>query len=760
MSLKRPVFLRHTDRLCVVMVATIAAVQPAPLWVHKLGAGVHLLACDGLPKPPSGGWQIYEGDRLVRPPLARTRLELATGGAREAVVLRSALADDDRPIAVRLADQGGSTLAVGAAPSRAGAAGASIFELTDGLAPAQRLRLARFVFETCTGLFRLGGDPRFLAECRRFLGELVGQPGRLAARCEIAGRYVLYEGPAAGWLGSRPAAWLLTRQGLHRTPAPPACDRPLGAAARSPRLRLLLEADNAGAAEVLVLGEAGLAYRKLAPATGRLPDAFEWLAAPDGRRASARRYVIEALAALATDHDHARAALRELRGLLPAPSTRLAFRTGALDAGVDLVVGGADGVFVSGWLNDAQGMTEAIRVERAGRSETLPVRDLDRFAHPASDGARGAVGRRGFVLFAGERIAGPAAAPCDVALCLSSGQRLQIGEGPTRHDPGTAHQAVLAAVPRAWLTPALVARCLEPALRALAPRRPTVDQVIEIGRPPGSARATAVIAVGDDPDQLRCRYGLFAADPAMAEIELVHVLDRPERAAGAHRLLEGLAAIYGIGSRLLILSGPAPGGAALDAAAAIASAATIVVLGPGVVPERGGWLEPLRLRLAANRKCGLVGARIVHADNSICAAGGELELVGPARQIDLRLPLQGFPRDYEADWTARRTSIVPSGAFAIRRALLEAVGGFPAGYLGADWALAELCLEAHARGFEAWVVRSPTLVDLTPTVALPGLDPAREIDRRLLEARWADRLNATGGARTAADPSALLWRAA
>ena len=754
------------------MVATVAAAQPASLCVHKLGAGVHLVACDGLPEPPRGGWQIYEGDCLVKPPLARTRLELATGQTREAVVFRSTL-DAGRLATLRFADERGATLGVGATSSSAGAAAASIFELTDGLGPEQRLRLARFLFETCAGLFRLGCDPRFLIQARRLLCELVGRPGRLLARCEIAGRYLLYEGPAVGWLGRRPAAWLLTRRKLERQSASLSCAKPMRGAASNTLLRLLLKADEARAAELLVLGEGGLAYRHLTPVTEQLPDAFEWLAAPGLRRAETRRYVIEALAALAVEDDNAGAALRELRALLPAPKTRLALPATVLDAGADAVFGCAAGVFVSGWLDDREGIVEAIHVERAGRSQTLPVRDLDYFAYPttvpsAKRGSNGYERRRGFVLFAGERMTGPPEAPCDVALCLASGLRLQLAEGPTRHHAGATHDAVLAAVPRNWLTPALVAKCLEPVVRAVAPRRPTVDRIFEIGRPPRSARATAIIAIGDDPDHLRCRYSAFAADPAIAEIELVHVLDRPERAAGARRLLEGLAAIYGIGSRLLVLSGRAPGGAALEAAAAMATAATIGFLGPGLVPERQSSLEPLRRRLATHPKSGIVGARIVHADNSVCHAGGEIEVVGPARQIEVRLPLQGFPRDYEAHWTARRTSLVPPGGFAIRRTLLEAIGGFPEGYLGTDLAVAELCLEAHARGFEIWVLSTPTLVELTPRAAAPGLDPARELDRRLLEARWGDQLRVAGdGAVATADPpvqnvrnGSAIWRAA
>jgi hypothetical protein len=728
------------------MIAAVA-VPPTPLWIHALGVGVQLVACDGLPEPMQREWRIYEDDRLVRPPLARIRLQLATGGAREAIVFRSTTPGDDRIAAVRIAARGGSTLAVGGLPPRAGTPEASIFELADGLGPAQRLRLARFIFETCAGLFRLGGDARFLSQSRLLLRELVGQPKSLAPRCVLVGRYLLYEGRAGGWFGPRLTAWLLTRRGLQPSPAPPACDEhaPGG---RGALLRLLLEADPAGAAEALILGEAGLAWRALAPARGRLPDAFEWLAAPDERRAGARGYVIEALAALAAVNDHARAALRELRAVLPAPTTRLALRAAPLDAGVDLIVGCATGVLVSGWLADRDGVVEAIRVERAGRSQNLPVRALDRFAHPTAepparpDRHQRASGR-GFVLFAGERLAGPEDAPCHVALSLASGQRLQLAEGPTRH-PGLAHEAVLGAVPRAWFTPELVAKCIEPVVRALAPRRATVDTVLEIGRQPRSPRATVVITVGDDPDHLRCRYGLFAGDPAMRSIELVHVLDRPERAAGVRRLLEGLAAIYGIGSRLLILSGPGPGGVVLDAAAAITTAGAVMFLGSGVVPERHGWLEPLLLPLAARRECGIAGGRIVHADDSLCHAGGEFDLTGSARRVDVRVPLQGFPRDYEADWTVRRTGVVSTGAFALRRTLLEEIGALPEGYLGAEFAVAEICLEAHARGLEAWTFRAPTLVELTPPIAAPGLDPARELDRRLLEARWSDRLHALG----------------
>ncbi|HEX3209561.1 MAG TPA: hypothetical protein VHQ91_09295, partial [Geminicoccaceae bacterium] len=414
----------------------------------------------------------------------------------------------------------------------------------------------------------------------------------------------------------------------------------------------------------------------------------------------------------------------------------------------------------------------AIRVERAGRSQTVPVRALDRFAHPsaptAGDAERAPMTRRGFVLFAGERMAGPAEAPCDVSLCLASGQQLHLAEGPTRQRAGAARQAVLAAVPRPWVTPELAARCLEPVVRALAPGRPAVDQVLQIGPPPRPARTTVITVLGDDPDHIRCRYGLLAGDPATPTIDLVHVLDRPEHAAGARRLLEGLAAIYGIGARLLILSGPAPGAAALNAAAAIAATTTIVFLGPAVQPEQHGWLEQLRRRLILQRKCGIVGGRTLHADNSVSDAGAEFELVGPARRIEVRPRRQGFPRDYLADRTAWRTGMVPAGAFAIRRALLETVGGFPEGYLGGDLALAELCLEAQARGFQTWTVSTPSLLDLKPRTASRGLDPAAELDRRLLEARWGDRLRAAAASATiAADQHApgasdrvALWRAA
>jgi hypothetical protein len=277
-----------------------------------------------------------------------------------------------------------------------------------------------------------------------------------------------------------------------------------------------------------------------------------------------------------------------------------------------------------------------------------------------------------------------------------------------------------------------------------------------------------VVAVGADPDHVRCRYGLLAGDPATSTIELVHVLDRPEDAAGASRLLEGLAAIYGIGTRLLVLSGPAPGGAALNAAAAIPGAATIVCLGAGVLPEQPGWLEQLRRRLVMQRRCGIVGARILHADDSIADAGAELELVGPARRLEIRPRRQGYPKDYPAERSAWRTGVVPAGAFAVRRALLEAIGGFPEGYLGADQAVAELCLAVRARAFQAWTLSAPSLVDLTPRTAPRGLDPAAELDRRLLEARWGDRLRAAGqGAEDDADQHALgasdrvaLWRAA
>ncbi|MBK8212100.1 MAG: hypothetical protein IPK78_21370 [Rhodospirillales bacterium] len=86
--------------------------------------------------------------------------------------------------------------------------------------------------------------------------------------------------------------------------------------------------------------------------------------------------------------------------------------------------------------------------------------------------------------------------------------------------------------------------------------------------------------------------------------------------------------------------------------------------------------------------------------------------------------------------------------FVLARALLLEVRGFTGDYLLETSAVAELCLQAAARGREVWRLPEPAVFRLGAVAAEDDAQAAarRELDRRLLARRWCDALPAAAAA--------------
>ena len=715
-----------------------------------LATGVTGLLWEGTAEA-AGRPRVLLDDRPIPLPVSRATLPLAGGGRRHLLVLRAPAEVLRRTAVMRVVDPAGVTVA--ASPVLPGRDEADAAALVEGVTGVGRLRLARFALEHCPALFGLRHDGAYLRLCGELVRELQPRPGLVLPRCRLHGNGVLAEGRLSAALVNGLAVVALDRRGLVEVPA----ETVVGPEADTARLWLLLDPDRVPRGATLVLlGEDGLACRRLGSAGRPLPHVLEVVAAGGGRAVATRRAALALLARATEDGARARALTRELRAL-PRASSGPTGPALPVRAGIDLALGTGSGVFAAGWLDDPAGLVAALRLEFGARVLEVPVGGLARFPRPAPDG----VGPRdasasGFALFGGGRGDLPLAVPCRVGLHLGSGRFLDLGEAPGPADPRRAAAALLAAVPRGALTPELVAAVLEPAARALdeAAPRPVIVGRRTCGVLPARPRLSLVLPVGDDPDVVRYRTALLAGDPALRNVELLHLLDRPDRAAAVERLLAGLVALYDLPSRLLVLDGPVPVPARVEVGATEGGGERLVVLGPEVVPERAGWLDQLDGLLTARPDAGIVGARLVRADDSLLHAGGA-PVADDSGRVDLEVPDCGFPRSWLTGWKARRSRLVPAGCFALRRALIDAAGGWPQGYRTAEFAAAELCVAAERANLQVWVLREPTLVDLARTGDPMGLDPARELDRRLFQARFTGHSGAGEAAAPAARPGAI-----
>src|SRR5262249_37671968 len=147
--------------------------------------------------------------------------------------------------------------------------------------------------------------------------------------------------------------------------------------------------------------------------------------------------------------------------------------------------------------------------------------------------------------------------------------------------------------------------------------------------------ASLIVPLTAEADLVRCRMGLFATDPAMQQVEIIHVLDRAQKHEGGERLLRAMHTIYGVPTRLVVVDDNPEGGVALNQAAKTARGPILALLGAAALPEHAGWLDALAAFLDSHPRCGMAGPRLAREDGSLASAGLE------------------FANDIEGRWDAK-----------------------------------------------------------------------------------------------------------
>ncbi|HEX2113919.1 MAG TPA: hypothetical protein VHM01_05895, partial [Alphaproteobacteria bacterium] len=557
------------------------------------------------------------------------------------------------------------------------------------------------------------------------------RPGDLVPRCKVLDRHVLFTGIVKPAIGERLTAIIIGTSGVRRAVHVPVLLREIPAREGLATFAVLLDKASLGGTLVL-LGENGLACRQIVDAMPSV-STLDWLLGGARGAAPLRRYLLDCLAKLAGEDAHAASLLRELQVLSPERGC-VVNRNTPVSAGADLMLATSAGLFISGWLRDPHGVADALEIQQADRTHAVALERLLRFPHREADLRRTAAPSdiySGFAAFV------PAAdrkdASCRLTLRLRSGEKVAIAEGPTFLAPEAAVPALIAAIPAEAVAPEAAAACIEPALNALRGERPGDEpSVAEIGTMPAQPAASLIVPLTKTADLLRCRMGLFATDPAMKDVEIIHVLARAQQRAGGEYLLRALHAAYGVPTRLVVVDDASAGGAGLNAAARTARAPLLAVLGADVVPEHIGWLHHLMKFMDAHPRCGVAGPRLMREDCSLASAGLDFATDAEGRW-DAGPLLRGFPCDFPVASTAARVGALALGCIVMRRSVFEMVGGFADDYLDSLRQAADLGARVSAHGFEVWRTATPALFDFTTERTSPLV---AEIDRRLLEQRW------------------------
>ncbi|WP_207478299.1 glycosyltransferase family 2 protein [Arenibaculum pallidiluteum] len=670
--------------------------------LHGLGAGFALVVWDaGTQDPPRHAVPSVDGVDAPRP---HVTLSVATlwGGRRTLCLLRWR-GPASGPGIVRVRDGDGRLLA-----ETAGAVDLPDFDptsLLDGLDAPTRLRVVRFILDLCRSAQALRTDPDFVAACRRLVLELSPRPSPLRPRTALTPALLLCEGTLSSEFGEIQAALVMTDEAIGPAPFEPLSG---SAPPRQDRVPLHLVIDATlceDRALVVLVGRRGLACRVLEPRRAELPSLLERATGRDGLPGPLRRHVSRCLADRGARDPAAAAAVRELQVLVPLAKRQLADPARPVGASLDLAVPtGGGGLFLAGWIHDPQGLATGLRILTPFGEE----RRLGAFEHrlPRPDVAQlyglSAGERTGFVAF----LAGaPEAAPAlqvQGELVLASGDRITLVPPPRPQAADEARNAVLGAVPPSRVTPALLEQVLAPAVSALhaahmASRR--APEVILFGRQVDRPVVSVIVPLYRNLDFLRFQLSAFATDPAMAEAELIFVLDSPEQRDELEHYLHGLHGLYGLPMTLVVQGANCGYSAANNAGVAVARGAALLFLNSDVIPDRPGWLPELLAALEADPSTGAVGPKLLFDDDSLQHAGLLFAQDFRGRWYNHHYH-KGMPRDFAPANQPRAVPGVTGACLLARRAAFEAAGGFCEDYVIGDYEDSDLCLRIRSAGHE------------------------------------------------------------
>jgi GT2 family glycosyltransferase len=620
-----------------------------------------------------------------------------------------------------------------------------------GLTAAGQARALRFLLQSCRAAFNLTTHGGFVQLCRDLVNQIAPSLPPLAADVDVTAGLVLCEGQISPRFGRIGDVIIVSETAVRHN-----AHLPSDASAGS--LWLALEGEAADQqASVVLLGEQSLACRSV-DFTRPRASLLRWLEKARPRH-EPREYVAACLARVAADDPAAEAALREMQVLFPMARSGVKAKSKPLGGEVELAVSqGVDGLFVSGWLFDPHELIGAITAVSA-TGQRIPLdAPLHRFARPDVVQRYGQTAKpAGFVTFV--PMAGGRAVSHQhrFELALRSGEILHLAAPLEPQSAVEARNLVLGCVPESHLDDTTLAQAIAPAAAGLHARHlagKTAPEVVAFGCPPARPAVSIVVPLYKVLDFVRFQLAQFATDPAMADVDLIYVLDSPEQRHELEHLLHGLFALYGLPLRLAVLPANFGFAAASNAGAALAKAPTVLFLNSDVIPDRPGWLPTLQAGLEAEATLAAVGPKLLFDDDSLQHAGLYFARDFSGKWYNAHY-YKGLPRDFGPACEGRLVPAVTGACLLMRTALVERLGGFSEDYIIGDYEDSDLCLRLRDAGHEIGYVPEAELYHLERQSILRHAGYTRgaacAYNRRLHGERWGRLIEALCGDRPAGD---------
>ncbi len=413
--------------------------------------------------------------------------------------------------------------------------------------------------------------------------------------------------------------------------------------------------------------------------------------------------------------------------------------------GVDALYQGDDGAFlISGWLLDADGHVESVRLCRQGggarldggwtRTERSDVEEafVDRPEFKSAiSGHRRSHGFVGLV----ETMGGEPEGPVHLELTLRDSRRAYMPLFPVRLPARTAALRLLASVdPTSWALPDILDRQIVPFLTAARSSAPTIETVVDMG-PFDQAEGTAILLVaGEAEADFAALLGLLALDPQTrrAPITLVLRTEQFRRHAGHIRQL---SEFYRLPLRLVSVDGAGDAGDLAQAAADCVNGDAVILLSASLTPANTGWYQALVTAYEA-KEGSIISPTLAYEDHSIRWAGST-SLDRPDHLQSSRYA--GYPVGAVNRLKLTRVAAASLDCCIMPREALMADAGTSPTYLGTSLKGLDLALRLSGKGYEAYWLPSLQMIGSDEVPGTGAAATARfveRVDRTLFRARW------------------------
>lgn len=252
-----------------------------------------------------------------------------------------------------------------------------------------------------------------------------------------------------------------------------------------------------------------------------------------------------------------------------------------------------------------------------------------------------------------------------------------------------------------------------PAIRALnarrMARRPRVD-MMTLGEPPAAPRHSVVVPLYGRIDFLEYQAACLVRDRLDA-VELIYVLDDPDKRRELEALAVSVHARFGIAFRLLLLDRNMGFAPANNVGLAHARGEFVCFMNSDVFPDAPGWLDALAARLEADVELGAVGPMLLFENGTVQHQGMEYEAL--AEFGHWKFPLHPRKGMKPAAGTALiRAPAITAACMMLRRSEAEMLRGFDEGYVIGDFEDADLCMRLAERGLRCAVDPTVRLLHL------------------------------------------------